>query len=132
MEADFWLKKWESNEIGFHQETVNEMLKACWPEVGAPAGGSVLVPLCGKSLDMCWLAGQGHRVVGLINTLEYPPEMMDGPPFSISETRLQELLVPPCGVRRLRGRDVNLEGTILEGRGRGGLAETAYQVRLSA
>jgi thiopurine S-methyltransferase len=25
----------------------------------------VLVPLCGKSLDMLWLAGQGHPVVGV-------------------------------------------------------------------
>ena len=32
---------------------------------GRREGASVLVPLCGKSLDMCWLAEQGHRVVGL-------------------------------------------------------------------
>lgn len=65
MKAEFWLGKWESDEIGFHQEAVNEMLRAHWSEVGVPEGASVLVPLCGKSLDMCWLAEQGHRVVGL-------------------------------------------------------------------
>jgi thiopurine S-methyltransferase len=25
----------------------------------------VLVPLCGKSLDLAWLAGQGYRVLGV-------------------------------------------------------------------
>jgi len=218
MEADFWLKKWESNEIGFHQDTVNEMIKACWPEVGAPQGGPVLAPLCGKSLDMRWLAEQGHSVigleisplaceafceglklkprigtagalrsltagayrllqgdffsataaelgsvsafydraawvamppamqpayvsrllsllapgaVGLINSLEYPPELMDGPPFSISETRLRELLPPPSRLQRLFAGEVNLKGTNLEGRGLTGLVETAYRVRVA-
>jgi len=28
-------------------------------------GSRVLVPLCGKSLDLAWLAGQGHRVLGV-------------------------------------------------------------------
>ena len=31
-------------------------------EIGKP---SVLVPLCGKSLDLLWLEGQGHDVVGV-------------------------------------------------------------------
>ena len=67
--------------------------------------------------------------VGLINSLEYPPEAMDGPPFAINEARVRELLAPSCRVRRLSARDVNLEGTNLEGRGLAGLAETAYRVR---
>lgn len=65
MTAEFWLGKWERNEIGFHQESANEALKAFWPSVRAPEGGAVLVPLCGKSLDMCWLAEQGHAVIGV-------------------------------------------------------------------
>ena len=36
-----------------------------WPKINAPKDGSVLVPLCGKTLDMLWLAQQGHEVVGL-------------------------------------------------------------------
>ena len=35
------------------------------PAIGAPEGCEVLVPLCGKTLDMHWLAEQGHCVVGL-------------------------------------------------------------------
>ena len=30
-----------------------------------PNGGRVLVPLCGKSLDLMWLAGRGHEVTGV-------------------------------------------------------------------
>ena len=65
MKAEFWLNKWKRNEIGFHQESTNEALEAQWPSVRAPEGGTVLVPLCGKSLDMRWLAQQGHPVIGI-------------------------------------------------------------------
>lgn len=65
MQADFWHKRWERNQIGFHQEQVNSYLAQYWPSLGIDAGGRVLVPLCGKSLDLAWLAGQGLRVLGV-------------------------------------------------------------------
>lgn len=217
MKAEFWVKKWELGETAFHQESVNESLRDWWPSLQAPAGGAVLVPLCGKSLDMCWLAEQGQKVVGievspvacreffddlqlepeieeadaflrysagpyrilegdfftataadlgevaafydraalvamppdlqpkytrkltsllppgavgLINSLEYPPEVMEGPPFSIGATRLRELLGPRCEVKRLAAREINTEGTNLERKGLVGLAETAYRVQI--
>ncbi|WP_175653662.1 thiopurine S-methyltransferase [Pseudomonas sp. Marseille-P9899] len=65
MQADFWHKRWERNQIGFHQEQVNSYLAQYWPSLGIDAGGRVLVPLCGKSLDLVWLAGQGLRVLGV-------------------------------------------------------------------
>jgi thiopurine S-methyltransferase len=33
--------------------------------LGLARDACVLVPLCGKSLDMVWLAGEGHRVIGV-------------------------------------------------------------------
>ena len=36
-----------------------------WTQVTGGSEGTVLVPLCGKSLDMIWLAQQGHRVIGV-------------------------------------------------------------------
>ena len=36
-----------------------------WPTLGLAAGAPVLVPLCGKSLDMRYLAGLGHPVMGV-------------------------------------------------------------------
>lgn len=65
MQADFWHKRWERNQIGFHQEQVNPYLAQYWSGLDVPAGSRVLVPLCGKSLDLAWLAGQGLRVLGV-------------------------------------------------------------------
>ena len=65
MDHDFWLRRWQDNEIGFHQSEPTALLQEYWPAVGAPAGSTVFVPLAGKSLDMVWLAAQGHRVLGV-------------------------------------------------------------------
>jgi len=66
MDADYWLNCWQQGEIGlFHQERVTPLLPKYWPTLGAPAGCRVLVPLCGKTLDMVWLAEQGHSVLGV-------------------------------------------------------------------
>jgi thiopurine S-methyltransferase len=65
MEPAFWQKRWADNQIGFHRNDVNPFLLAHWPTLALAEGSRVLVPLCGKSLDMAWLAGQGHRVLGV-------------------------------------------------------------------
>lgn len=62
MQPEFWYKKWESNQIGFHLPEVNPYLQRHW---AVPATARVLVPLCGKSLDLAWLAGRGHQVLGI-------------------------------------------------------------------
>ena len=41
------------------------LLQKYWPALGLPADSQILVPLAGKSLDMLWLAAQGHRVLGV-------------------------------------------------------------------
>lgn len=65
MEPDFWLERWQSNQIGFHQDTINAYLQRSWSQLGVANDGRILVPLCGKSLDMLWLAEQGHPVTGI-------------------------------------------------------------------
>src|SRR5690606_19401622 len=40
-------------------------LLAHWPVLGLGGKGRVLVPFCGKSLDMLWLVEQGHEVLGV-------------------------------------------------------------------
>lgn len=64
MEADFWHTRWRNNQIGFHQGTYNRYLVKHWDSLGLAAGARVFVPLCGKSLDLIWLAERGHAVVG--------------------------------------------------------------------
>ncbi|MEM7080136.1 MAG: thiopurine S-methyltransferase [Pseudomonadota bacterium] len=65
MKPKFWLERWQRNQIGFHQTQHNPMLLDYWPRLGLDPAESVFVPLCGKSLDMQWLAAQGHDVVGV-------------------------------------------------------------------
>jgi thiopurine S-methyltransferase len=61
----FWQHRWETEQTGWHRAVHNDLMVKHWPSIGAPEGCEVLVPLCGKSLDMHWLAEQGHAVVGL-------------------------------------------------------------------
>lgn len=64
MEAQFWMDRWGAGNIGFHRPSFNEHLLEFWPQVDVAPGATVFVPLCGKSLDLHWLAEQGHTVVG--------------------------------------------------------------------
>jgi thiopurine S-methyltransferase len=65
MEKDFWHERWERQEIGFHQNETNPFLAQHWQELRLAPGTKVFVPLCGKSLDMLWLRGHGHAVLGV-------------------------------------------------------------------
>ncbi|WP_106478491.1 thiopurine S-methyltransferase [Phytohalomonas tamaricis] len=60
-----WLSRWQEGRIGFHKQEPHEALEAHWRALSVPANGRVLVPLCGKSLDMRWLAERGHEVLGI-------------------------------------------------------------------
>jgi thiopurine S-methyltransferase len=65
MQPEFWHKRWTSNQIGFHLPQVNPYLQRYWPQLGLDDGTRVLVPLCGKSLDLLWLGKCGHEVLGV-------------------------------------------------------------------
>lgn len=65
MEPEFWQARWREGRIGFHQDRPSPLLVAHWDACGVAAGSRVFVPLCGKSLDMAWLAERGHRVLGV-------------------------------------------------------------------
>lgn len=65
MEHDFWQQRWQEGRIGFHQDEVTPLLREYWPTLALPARSRVFVPLAGKTLDMSWLAAQGHRVLGV-------------------------------------------------------------------
>ncbi len=65
MQHEFWHDAWESGDTGWQQDEPNEFLRQYWPELQIPAGATVLVPLCGDSVDMQWLADQQLRVCGV-------------------------------------------------------------------
>ena len=64
MKAEFWHEKWEAQQVGFHLKSINPLLKTHWSKLNLPSNTRVFVPLCGKSLDMCFLAQLGHQVIG--------------------------------------------------------------------
>jgi thiopurine S-methyltransferase len=56
-----WLERWQEGRTGWHEEEGNASLKKHWQG----SGHTVLVPLCGKSVDLVWIAAQGNRVIGV-------------------------------------------------------------------
>ncbi|MBF7730828.1 thiopurine S-methyltransferase [Pseudomonas sp. N040] len=216
MHEDFWHARWSSNEIGFHLDAVNPYLLEYWPGLGLPRGSRVLVPLCGKSLDLRWLREQGYRVLGielsrkavedffaeqgleytraeqgafscyradglelwcgdffalqaadvadcqglydraalialpapmreryvqqlaailpgacrgLLVTLDYPQEQMDGPPFAVPEAEVRERLAGAWQLERLLHADVLQQNQRFIQRGLTALHETVYRLR---
>ena len=65
VEPEFWRERWQKGQTGFHLGHPNPRLVQHQAALGAGPGSRVLVPLCGKSLDLAWLAAQGHEVVGV-------------------------------------------------------------------
>ncbi|XP_077991306.1 putative thiopurine S-methyltransferase [Glandiceps talaboti] len=63
---DSWLQMWEDGRIGFHRGAVNEQLVQHIDTLtNGRKGLKILLPLCGKTIDLIWLAEQGHDVTGL-------------------------------------------------------------------
>jgi thiopurine S-methyltransferase len=60
-----WHEHWEQGHLPFHLDSVNPLLEKYWPRLGILPGAHVLVPLCGKSQDLLWLAEQGLQVTGV-------------------------------------------------------------------
>ena len=64
MDPEFWQQKWQKREIAFHQAAANPLLVSWFSQLPIAPGERVLLPLCGKSLDIHWLLAQGYQVVG--------------------------------------------------------------------
>ncbi len=65
MDKEYWHRKWQSKEIGFNQLQPNKLMKRYFSSLKLTPGCRVFVPLCGQSIDMLWLAGQGYQVIGV-------------------------------------------------------------------
>ncbi|CAM2961639.1 thiopurine S-methyltransferase [Legionella worsleiensis] len=64
MDKDYWHQKWQSKSIGFHQAQPNKLMQRYISSLQLAPGACVFVPLCGKSIDMIWLAAQGYQIIG--------------------------------------------------------------------
>ena len=66
MEASFWFKSWELGGFytSFHRKDIHPfVLTYLTPDV--IEGTTVLVPLCGKTVDMLYLSHYAHQVIGV-------------------------------------------------------------------
>lgn len=62
MDSEFWINKWQNGETRFHRSQYHDLLVECGDRL---TKGVILVPLCGKSLDMLYLVSKGHAVIGV-------------------------------------------------------------------
>ena len=65
--AEVWEKMWNDDTLPFWQkEDVHQVLVEHHSEFTAGRKNlRIFLPLCGKSVDMLWLADEGHTVVGV-------------------------------------------------------------------
>jgi thiopurine S-methyltransferase len=64
MDPNFWHRRWETKETGWHEGRANPLLVKHFHELSLAKGRRIFVPLCGKTLDIGWLLSKGHRVAG--------------------------------------------------------------------
>ena len=62
-EREAWLTRWREGRTHFHLNQVHPALMRYISQV--QSGARILVPACGKSLELGWLKGQGYNVVGV-------------------------------------------------------------------
>ena len=62
IQSDYWQEKWKANDIQFHKNVTHPLLVQYSYLFEK---GKIVIPLCGKTLDMVWLAKQEHHVVGI-------------------------------------------------------------------
>lgn len=65
MNTDFWLTRWDKNQIGWHEQEINPLMERFWHKLEVANTSTIFVPLCGKSNDMLWLKSQGYDVLGV-------------------------------------------------------------------
>lgn len=64
LDPHFWRQAWVDGRTGFDQERPNELLVDHLPALELHPGARVLVPLCGRSVDLDHLLASGYEVVG--------------------------------------------------------------------
>ncbi len=65
MEKEYWINKWHSNDIAFHEQNITPDLISHIKQLKLKEDDCIFVPLCGKTKDMLWLVHQGFYVIGV-------------------------------------------------------------------
>ena len=62
---NLWETRWQEDRIGFHLKEVNPYLIRFSDQLLHHNPDRVFVPLCGKTLDLCWLTTKTKKVIGV-------------------------------------------------------------------
>ena len=62
---NIWESRWQKGRIGFHLPQVNTYLRRFSEYLLKSEPENIFVPLCGKTLDLPWLANRTKKVVGV-------------------------------------------------------------------
>lgn len=65
MDPSFWHRRWNKNEIGFHESEGNHLLKRYFDRWELANNARIFVPLCGKTRDIAWFLSKGIEVVAI-------------------------------------------------------------------
>ncbi|XP_077990922.1 putative thiopurine S-methyltransferase [Glandiceps talaboti] len=66
LDPDLWDERWRKGRTGFHLQNVHKLLISYLDVLtNGRKGIKIFFPLCGKTMDMKWLADQGYYVTGL-------------------------------------------------------------------
>ena len=90
MDIKFWQQRWKEKQTGFHRDSVNPYLVTHWDSLAVDSNSVVFVPLCGKSLDVIWLANQGHDVIGVECSHLAIEEFLDGNKLSYQQGKYND------------------------------------------
>ena len=62
---NLWESRWQEDRIGFHLKEINPYLMRFYDQLLHQNPDRVFVPLCGKTLDLCWLTTKTKKVIGV-------------------------------------------------------------------
>src|SRR4051812_6106077 len=62
---DFWRDAWAHGRVASRVNRPDNTLEMCWSSMKPEPRRRVLVPLCGQSRDLAWLASNGFSPVGV-------------------------------------------------------------------
>uniref|UniRef100_A0A8D0GXW1 thiopurine S-methyltransferase n=1 Tax=Sphenodon punctatus TaxID=8508 RepID=A0A8D0GXW1_SPHPU len=87
-----WLRKWEAGNIGFHKKERHLLLEKYLDALlNSKSRLKILFPLCGKAVEMKWLADMGHKVVGVELSERALKEFFTEQNLSYSEESVPEI-----------------------------------------
>jgi thiopurine S-methyltransferase len=101
MDEQFWLQKWERNDIAFHEREANPALIRYFRELSLAKGSRVFLPLCGKTLDIAWLLSQGYRVAGAELSQKAIEQLFDG-------LKMQPVISMAGDLRHYRAENIDI------------------------